>query len=237
MVEPEVDEMSKSLRRTLSAMAPLGVVGFWVGLWAASRLYPSEYDWRYMTISSLLYPDRDPGGYAWAWCGVLLCALGGLCWVAALGDGSRTTRSSARSIGIGALAFGYVCMVSCAVWPGRLLNLPRGHDLLALLAFVAICVGTVQLTYLLLERRLRRGAPGVRSRDRVLAALLAGAALLPILLVGITQADVARAFPHLPWVGLEWRARGVPVYLSFAFWEWSACAVFSIYTIATMRGA
>jgi hypothetical protein len=47
-----------------------------------------------------------------------------------------------------------------------------------------------------------------------------------------TQADVARAFPHLPWVGLEWRARGVPVCLSFAFWEWATCAVLSAYIMA-----
>jgi hypothetical protein len=132
-------------------------------------------------------------------------------------------------------------MVGCALWPGRLLKLPRGHDLLALLAFVAICVGTVQLTYLAVERNLHRRSRDFRGGARVLAAMVAGAALLPILLEGATQADVAHAFPHLPWVGLEWRARGVPMYLSFAFWEWSACAVFSVYTmglsIATILGA
>jgi hypothetical protein len=222
-------------------MAPIGVLGFWAGMWAASRHYPSEYDWRYMTISSLLYPDRDPHGFAWAWGGVLLCALGGLCWVRALIDTNRATNCRSRPVGIWALGFGYVCMVSCALWPGRLLKLPRGHDLLALLAFVAICFGTAQLTYLAVERNLLRRSPELRARARVLAALVAVTALLPILLEGVTQADVAHAFPHLPWVGLEWRARGVPVYLSFAFWEWSTCAVFSMYTvglsIATMLGA
>ncbi len=218
-------------RRTLCAMAPIGVIGFWAGMWAASQRFPAEYDWRYMTISSLLYPDRDPDGYVWAWCGVLLCAFGGLCWVIALRHANRATNSRAQSAAVWALGFGYVCMVSCALWPGRLLKLPRGHDLLALLAFVAICIGTVQLTYLAVERNLLRRSPDFRARARVLAAIVAGAGLLPILLEGLTQADVAHAFPHLPWVGLEWRARGVPMYLSFAFWEWSACAVFSVYTV------
>jgi hypothetical protein len=176
-----------------------------------------------MTISSLLYPERDPGGYLWGWCGLVVCALGGLCWVMVL-------YPRVRAAGVWALAFGYVCMVSCALWPGRLLKLPRGHDLLALLAFVAICVGTVQLTYLAVARNLRRRWPGCKIRARVVGGIIAGAALLPIVLEGLTQADVAHAFPHLPWVGLEWRARGVPVYLSFAFWEWTACAVFSAYT-------
>jgi hypothetical protein len=210
------------------------VFGFWAGLRAASMRFPAEFDWRYMTISSLLYPDRDPNGYLWAWSGLVICALGGLCWVSVL-------KSRAPSTGVWALGFGYVCMVCCALWPGRLLKLPRGHDLLALLAFVAICVGTVQLTYLAVARNLRRRSPGFPSRARIVGGFIAGAALLPILFEGLTQAEVAHAFPHLPWVGLEWRARGVPVYLSFAFWEWSTCAVFSAYTAslaaATMWGA
>jgi hypothetical protein len=210
-------------------MASIGLFGFWAGLWMASRRYPSEYDWRYMTISSLLYPDRDPRGFLWAWSGLLLCALGGLCWVAVLFQCSSAERRGVRSSGIWPLALGYICMISCAVWPGRLLDLPRGHDLLALLAFVGICIGTVQLTYLAVLRRMRR---------RVCAGLVAGVVLLPLLLEAITQADVSRTFPHLPWVGLEWRARGVPAYLSFAFWEWSTCVMLSACTmslsIATM---
>src|SRR6202042_3310948 len=119
----------------LCAMASVGLCGFWAGLYLASRRYPSEFDWRYMTISSLLYPDRDPRGYAWACCGLIACALGGLCWVSVLVRGSEWRRKQMRP-GICALALGFACMVGCAVWPGRLLHLPRGHDLLALLAFI-----------------------------------------------------------------------------------------------------
>jgi hypothetical protein len=47
--------------------------------------------------------------------------------------------------------------------------------------------------------------------------------------------------PQLPWVGLEWRSQGVPAYLSFAFWEWVTCVVFSAYTttlsLATTDGS
>jgi hypothetical protein len=120
-------------RQAMRSPAALGVLAFWGGLWIAMRRYPSEFDWRYMTISSRVYPERDPDGYAWAWAGILICALG-------------------------------------------------------------------------------------------------GTALLPIVLGRIVQAYLSFARPELPWVGLEWRARGLPVYLSFAFWEWSACAVLSAYT-------
>jgi hypothetical protein len=184
-----------------------------------------------MTISSLLYPDRDPKGFLWAWSGLLLCALGGLCWVAVLLQRSRGHNSGVRPASIWPLALGYLCMIGCAVWPGRLLHLPRGHDLLALLAFVGICAGTVQLAYHAVEQRLRRRASTSPTYPRVRAGLIAGTVLLPLLLECITQADVSRTFPHLPWVGLEWRARGVPAYLSFAFWEWGTCAMFSAYTL------
>lgn len=43
--------------------ASLGVLAFWGGMLMAERSYPSEYDWRYMTISSLVYGDRNPNGY------------------------------------------------------------------------------------------------------------------------------------------------------------------------------
>jgi hypothetical protein len=211
-------------------MASVGLLGFWAGLFLASRRYPSEYDWRYMTISSLLYPDRDPRGYMCAWGGIIACAVGGLCWVSVLiRDTGR--RNKKMRIGIRAVAFGYLCMVSCAIWPGRLLHFPRGHDLLALLAFVGICIGTVHLTYGRVEQWLRGRGATSDAGARVCAGLLASAVLLPLLLEAVTQADVARAFPHLPWVGLEWRARGVPAYLSFAFWEWITCVFFSAYII------
>jgi hypothetical protein len=212
-------------------MASVGLLGFWAGLYLASRHYPTEYDWRYMTISSLLYPDRDPRGYLWAWCGLIACAVGGLSWVSVLVRGNEWRTKKMRP-GIWALALGFMCMMSCAVWPGRLLHFPRGHDLLALLAFVGICIGTVHLAYERVERNLRHRRAASRAGAKVCAALIAGTALLPLMLEAITQADVARTFPHLPWVGLEWRARGVPMYLSFAFWEWITCAVFSAYIAA-----
>lgn len=222
--------MKKPLRIGLGATAWIGVVAFWTGLWMAARNYPSEYDWRYMTISSLLYPERNPAGYRWAWRGLVLCALGGLCWTAVLAHDSRQDRHR-RRVGIWALGLGYLCMVSCAWLPAWLPRLPRGHDLLALTSFIGLCVGIVALTFRLAEEMLlHRQIP--RNHRLLCASLLAGVALSPILLAALTQAYVSYALPDLPWVGLVWRARGAPVFLSFALWEWTACAVFSVYTLS-----
>ena len=103
--------MNARVRQSLSAMTLLGVFAFWGGLWMAGERYPSGYDWRYMTISSLLYPDRNPSGYPWAWGGLMLCALGGLCWTSVLIRYWRPTDARRRPVGIWALGLGYVCMV------------------------------------------------------------------------------------------------------------------------------
>ncbi len=223
--------MNARVRQSLAAMALLGVFAFWGGLWMAGERYPSGYDWRYMTISSLLYPDRNPSGYPWAWGGLMLCALGGLCWTSVLIRHWRPADARRRPVGIWALGLGYVCMVF-ALLPGRLLAVPKGHEILALSAFIGLCIGIVQLTFQATERgfRLRpRKPPGA---PRVYAGLLAGAALSPVLLAGAAPAYVSHALPQLPWVGPEWRVRGVPAYLSFAFWEWVTCVVFSAYTVS-----
>jgi hypothetical protein len=215
------------MRKFLCAMAPLGVLAFWAGLWMAARRYPSEYDWRYMSISNLVYPDRNLYGYQWAWAGLMLCALGGLCWTTVLYlDAGRGAR---RPFGIAALFLGYVCMV-CALVPQRILRVPKGHEILALLAFFGICIGIVQLTFRATERNFRSRRRLFLAAPRLYAAMLAAAALLPILMACLAPTYVSYVSPELRWVGLEWRTRGVPPYLSFTFWEWITCAVFSLYT-------
>jgi hypothetical protein len=217
-------------RQAMRTPAALGVLAFWGGLWMAMRRYPSEFDWRFMTISSLAYPDRDPDGYRWAWGGIVLCALGGLCWIALLLRSCRQQRPEERAAGIRMLGLGYVCMVCCALLPDRFLPISKGHESLAIAAFVCISIGTVRLAFRAARRSIRLRGQDWTGNPRVYAGILAGSALLPILLGGIIQSYVSLARPDLPWVGLEWRARPVPVYLSFAFWEWTGCAVLSAYT-------
>jgi hypothetical protein len=229
----ETLRMRALARQALSAIVPLGVLAFWAGMSAAGRSYPLEYDWRYTTISSLVYPDRNPSGYLWARGGMLLCALAGLYWTAVLVRRAKQSGVARRPIGIWVLGLGYLCMMCCALLPEQRLGIPRGHDLLALAAFVGICAGTVHSSYKVVERSAWVGKlPG---SPRLHASIVAGVALSPIALAALAQTYVSHALPALPWVNLTWRARGVPVYLSFAFCEWVACAVFSVYTVVVSR--
>ena len=224
--------MTASARKNLCAAAALlGVLTFWCGLWMAARRYPSEYDWRFITISRLGYADRNPDGYRWAWGGLMLCGLGGLCWTAVLRRDCRRDVTGRRPVGIWALALGYVCMVGCASLPGGFPLLPRGHDFLAVTAFFGVCIGIMQMTFQVTERSLRQRTRSLLLSPRFYAGLLAGLPLSPILIAAVTQAYISHARPDLPWVGLEWRVLGAPVYLSFALWQWITCAVFSVYSV------
>jgi hypothetical protein len=206
-------------RRSWHTAAPLGVLAFWVGMVLAGHSYPSEYDWRYITISSLVYPERNPDGYVWARGGIALCGLAGMYWTALRVRSAKPGAGVEQGVGVWALGVGYLSTMCCAVLPARQLGIPRAHDLLALVAFIGICIGLTSATF--------RAAGRSASRR-----ILAGAALSPIVFGALAQAYVSHALPALPWVGLTWRARGVPAYLSFASWEWVACAVFSVYTVA-----
>jgi hypothetical protein len=221
--------MRALLRQAVRTTAPFGVLAFWIGMVAAGRGYPTEYDWRYITMSSLVYAERNPDGFLWARAGIALCGLAGLCWTAGLLR-RRPLLVAQWSFGVRTRGLGYLCMTCCALLPERLSPIPKTHELLALAAFIGICVGTVLVTFPAVEQGGRlRLLPA--ARRRLYAAIPVGIALSPILLAVLAQAYLACRLPALPWVNLGWRARGVPVYLSFAFWEWVTCAVLSVYMI------
>jgi hypothetical protein len=207
---------------TLGLLA-LGLLAFWGGVLLAAWLYPSEYDWKYMTLTSLISAGRDPAGHLWASGGIVLCSL---CWLAWIRLQARHWRR-ARPIGIWALQLGTLFMAGSAALPQSLLRVRKGHEILVALAFACLCLGMVQLLFRAVEAALQGRLRGSVRRQRRYAAIAGGIAVLPVLCAGAAQAYVYYALPALHWVSLGWRAQGVPAFLSFAFWEWITCAALS----------
>ena len=217
------------MRRVSRAAAFLGVFAFWSGMLLAARRYPSEYDWRYMPVSDLLSSGRNPTGYFWASTGILLCSICGLCWTAELSQRWKNGHRGCRPSGIRSLQFGYFCMMCAVLLSPWLIKIKKGHEYLAVLAFAGLLIGMICLMFQSVRQTLLTRMSRFSSHARLYAAISASVSVFPILAAGLTQAYVHYVLPELPWVNLSWRARGVPVYLSFAFWEWVTCVMLSAY--------
>src|SRR5262249_17135592 len=116
--------------------AMLAALAFWVGMFMAEVRYPGEFDWRYMTISTLTSPARNPAGHLWASGGMLLCFLCGLLWATRL---ARTWNHNGAGIvlsGIARLRMGVIFTACAAVLPSSFIPIRKGHEILALVAFV-----------------------------------------------------------------------------------------------------
>jgi hypothetical protein len=212
-----------ALRWGACAAVAMSLLTFWGGLVIAARCYPTEYDWRYMTLTGLFAAGHNPAGHGWAAGGIALCGVCGFCWAQFLGRQWRRE----GTLGIRFLQAGAFFMAGAAVLPGQPLGIRKGHEILVTLAFACWCLGMVGLLFRGADQALRRWMGGSIRRRRRYAALFSGVAAAPVLLAGAAQAYVFYALPALHWVSLSWRAQGIPVYLSFAFWEWVTCAVLS----------
>ena len=114
---------------------------------------------------------------------------------------------------IGALRFGMVC--GALVGAERLLIrdlsdwIYKAHEILALLAFLGLYFGVLGLLIQLM----------LRQKIYALPVLLVAS---PLLAIGITEFWLYLDQRELGWVDTSWRERGIPIWLSFAFWQWLA---------------
>lgn len=204
----------------------LAVLAFWCGMLAAALAYPGGYDWRYQTISVLLYADQNPHGYFWAWAALWLCGLAGFVWTSAPGRNPASTTGGPPAAGFRVLQLGFLCMC-CAVLPDRLLPWSKGHEFFAILAFLGISIGVTRLLWVTADFRASYANAMTPIQVRIKRAV-AWLPVVPLLLAGSTQAYLALERPDLPWVTRQWRTRGISPWLSFGLWEWLSCAAFSV---------
>jgi len=185
-----------------------------LGVTLAAWRYPSGFDWAYTVISRLASERRNPDGALWLSGGFL---VGMLLLVPVTGYLAR------RGIQPGSPAPRSVFLLRLGVAAGILLGLEgllrldlsvlhrKGHEAVALLAFLGFYGGVLGL-------HIR----GVRHQGQsVWPALLVVA---PLVAVGLSQVALYFDQRDLGWVNTDWREMGVPVWFSFAFWQWLAVA-------------
>lgn len=184
-----------------------------LGIVVAAWHYPSGYDWSYTVVSSLASQKKNPAGSAW-FAGALSLSMV-LLWlyVSTLKYSLLPSLTLTSKFAIGALRLGMIC--GALVGVERLLMhdlsawIYKGHELIALLAFLGLYIGVLGLLFQLMLRR----------RIYALPALMIAS---PLVAIGITQFWLYIDQRDLGWVNTSWREMGIPLWLSFAFWQWLA---------------
>ena len=185
------------------------------GILQAARNYPGGFDWFYTVASALASHKHNPSGSAWFATGLALSML--LLWpsVTSLKKLLQPVLVNKVNFAINLLRIGLVC--------GMLLGLERlfvyslsdlfykSHELLALATFLGLYTGILALLFQIM-----------RYQRLYLLAIIA--VVLPLLAIGLLQLYLYIDQRELGWVDTSWRNKGIPVWLSFAFWQWFAIA-------------
>jgi hypothetical protein len=208
-----VSRRSPGRGRALAAFS-LSALVVLTGTLLAVRSYPGGYDWLYTVMSALASRKDNPGGAAW-FAGGLALSLAVLwpvvAWIRERHGGERgLVRFGSR-----ALQLGIVCGVLVGVERLTFLHFSdlvhKGHELLALVCFLSLYSGILAVL-------------AHRVRERITSAWPAALTIAPLVAVGLSQLALYLDQRDLGWVDRSWREMGVPVWLSFAFWQWLAAA-------------
>jgi hypothetical protein len=201
--------------------AQLGAIGWYLGslltliLGAAlaARHYPGGFDWAYTVASALASRKHNPDGSFWFSGGFIISM--GLLWpyVSSLKQNLCPSLSSAANFAIGALRLGLLCGALVAAERLFIHHLSdwvyKAHEILALLFFLGLYIGVFTLLLQVMRRQKIYVIPVI-----VVAS--------PLLAIGITQFWLYFDQRDLGWVDTSWREMGIPIWLSFAFWQWLA---------------
>ena len=178
----------------------------------AVRYYPGEFDWLYTVASALASQKHNPLGSVW-FAGSLSLSMV-LLWpyVTALKKGLSPSLPAA-GFAIGAIRIGLICGAVLGLEKLLIRDLSawvyKAHEILGLFTFLGLYLGVLGL---LIQAMFRQ-------RIYVFPVLLVA---IPMLAIGITQFWLYLDQRDLGWVDISWKAMGVPFWLSFAFWQWSA---------------
>jgi hypothetical protein len=184
------------------------------GVVCAAVRFPGGFDWAYTVISRLGSNRHNPDGAIWLSASLLAAVV--LLWPVAAHLDRTTAGGRGRAlVSITALRAGLIGGALLAVEGLLSLDLSRmgrkAHELLALLTFVGLYWGVLGLHL----HRIRSGASSLWP------ALLV---VVPLCAVGASQLALYFDQRELGWVNTGWRELGVPLWLSFAFWQWLAAA-------------
>lgn len=185
-----------------------------LGIVTAFARFPGGYDWAYTVISKLASTRQNPDGARWL-AGSLLVAVAFLWPVARYLAHAFSPEGVLPRVSVTAFKVGLGGAALLGIEGTFVLEFSRhvdkSHEAVALVTFLGFYGGVLGL----FTHRIRQASVHLP------VALLV---VLPLVAIGVSQLVLYVDQRDLGWVAPDWRAMGVPIWLSFAFWQWLAVA-------------
>ena len=189
------------------------VVVLVIGILIAAQRFPGGFDWPYMVASALASQRYNPDGNVWYAGGFGLATALHWPYINALRENLGTSESTLNRFALLSLRLGLSCGILIGAEGVFVRDLghwfPRGHEILALCTFIGLYTG---LLIFLIQAMFQQK----------IYALPAALVTLPLVAIGISQLWIYYSQREIGWLNSAWREMGIPVWLSFAFWQWLA---------------
>ncbi|TDI41912.1 MAG: hypothetical protein E2P02_14105 [Acidobacteria bacterium] len=192
----------------------LAAVTIVVAVALAARRFPGGFDWVYTVMSTLASRRHNPDGAVFFAAGLVLSLA--LLWpvTAWIRECEAAAHRLAR-LGLRSFQLGIVLGVAVGLERLFFYDLSqivrKGHEVLAVLSFLCLYAGVLALQI-------------HRVRLRQVSSWPTLFAIGPLVAIGLSQLGLYLDQRDLGWVDTSWREMGVPLWLSFAFWQWLATA-------------
>jgi hypothetical protein len=199
------------------------VLSVFVGACFAASVehYPGGYDWRYEVVCRPGYEWVNPLGSVWwsaSLAGICVAALPcGVYFHARLRGAAPRLSFAARGALLAGLVAGLIVAMDGVAFPRLNTLVPKLHEVTATLTFGLIFFGVAGFWAALVIWLSR-----VRRWSVLGCGLLSLSVVVPFTGAMLSQAYLFFVPNNLGWVGADWAEKDVPLYLSFAFWEWVA---------------
>lgn len=191
-------------------IASLLVICF--GAIIAAQYYPGGFDWFYSVASALASQKHNPEGSVWFAASLSVSMLLLWLYISSIKPGLSEILS-VSDFSIVAIRFGLVCCFLLGVERILFYDLShwyfKAHEILALFGLLGLYVGVLSLLLQILRHK----------KANIVPVLLI---VSPLVIIGLSQLWLYLEQRNLGWVNTDWREIGVPVWLSFAFWQWLA---------------
>lgn len=182
------------------------------GTFMGAQYYPGGFDWYYTVASALASHKHNPDGSIWFAGSLSLSMLMLWQYFSSVKSGLSGVLPGAgfafKSIRIGLVA-GFLLGVERLIIHDLSQWVHKGHEIIALFTLLGIYIGILSLLIQIIRRNKRMVYP--------LFVIVS-----PLVAIGIIGMWLYVDQHDLGWVDTDWRDRGIPVWLSFAFWQWIA---------------